>query len=101
MTRLCISRIELGSASRIILAASSSILNWRPYLSIRWRRVSFDGLYLKCKDESFKIALRVRPNFDTNWNPKMHLYSPFQHRSEEHTSELQSRPHLVCRLLLE
>src|SRR3989442_9119514 len=25
----------------------------------------------------------------------------FQERSEEHTSELQSRPHLVCRLLLE
>src|SRR5436305_3369345 len=28
------------------------------------------------------------------------LYPGF-HRSEEHTSELQSRPHLVCRLLLE
>src|SRR5690554_6627924 len=27
--------------------------------------------------------------------------SDFQQRSEEHTSELQSRPHLVCRLLLE
>src|SRR3989442_10270263 len=26
---------------------------------------------------------------------------PFPYRSEEHTSELQSRPHLVCRLLLE
>src|SRR3989442_3763461 len=26
---------------------------------------------------------------------------PDQKRSEEHTSELQSRPHLVCRLLLE
>src|SRR3989442_2789252 len=26
---------------------------------------------------------------------------PSQPRSEEHTSELQSRPHLVCRLLLE
>src|SRR3989442_7612905 len=25
---------------------------------------------------------------------------PFANRSEEHTSELQSRPHLVCRLLL-
>src|SRR5690554_7386038 len=25
----------------------------------------------------------------------------WQQRSEEHTSELQSRPHLVCRLLLE
>src|SRR3989442_8869439 len=24
-----------------------------------------------------------------------------EYRSEEHTSELQSRPHLVCRLLLE
>src|SRR5690554_7027358 len=28
-------------------------------------------------------------------------YSQEQQRSEEHTSELQSRPHLVCRLLLE
>src|SRR2546422_7749703 len=27
--------------------------------------------------------------------------SPWKHRSEEHTSELQSRLHLVCRLLLE
>src|SRR5436305_7511950 len=27
--------------------------------------------------------------------------SMLRHRSEEHTSELQSRPHLVCRLLLE
>src|SRR5690554_6993919 len=26
---------------------------------------------------------------------------PRMQRSEEHTSELQSRPHLVCRLLLE
>src|SRR3989442_10401247 len=26
---------------------------------------------------------------------------PGKNRSEEHTSELQSRPHLVCRLLLE
>src|SRR5690554_7245626 len=30
------------------------------------------------------------------------LFKPsFNGRSEEHTSELQSRPHLVCRLLLE
>src|SRR5690554_7087154 len=28
-------------------------------------------------------------------------YSIKDYRSEEHTSELQSRPHLVCRLLLE
>src|ERR1035441_11129752 len=29
------------------------------------------------------------------------LYSELEHRSEEHTSELQSLRHLVCRLLLE
>src|SRR3989442_3608464 len=29
------------------------------------------------------------------------LRGPLRNRSEEHTSELQSRPHLVCRLLLE
>src|SRR3989442_9753722 len=29
------------------------------------------------------------------------LWSSSEQRSEEHTSELQSRPHLVCRLLLE
>src|SRR5690625_6246871 len=31
----------------------------------------------------------------------MHPYLKTQARSEEHTSELQSRGHLVCRLLLE
>src|SRR3989442_2704780 len=30
-----------------------------------------------------------------------HVILVFTVRSEEHTSELQSRPHLVCRLLLE
>src|SRR5690554_7113820 len=43
-------------------------------------------------------------------NPVGYVYSNLQtlenylndlFRSEEHTSELQSRPHLVCRLLLE
>src|SRR5436305_14945642 len=31
----------------------------------------------------------------------VHGGAPPLRRSEEHTSELQSRPHLVCRLLLE
>src|SRR3989442_7477235 len=33
--------------------------------------------------------------------PTWAYYSINKARSEEHTSELQSRPHLVCRLLLE
>src|SRR5690625_6262290 len=35
--------------------------------------------------------------FQPAWAAKAHLLA----RSEEHTSELQSRGHLVCRLLLE
>src|SRR5690554_7101464 len=39
----------------------------------------------------------------SNTKDKASLYLPSSkwYRSEEHTSELQSRPHLVCRLLLE
>src|SRR5690554_7670050 len=35
------------------------------------------------------------PTWEEDWQ------RPERSRSEEHTSELQSRPHLVCRLLLE
>src|SRR5690554_6970771 len=36
------------------------------------------------------------------WTTKLQTFeSATISRSEEHTSELQSRPHLVCRLLLE
>src|SRR3989442_12960415 len=41
-----------------------------------------------------QMLLRARTG---PWPPLGHHWS----RSEEHTSELQSRPHLVCRLLLE
>src|SRR5207253_6576845 len=38
---------------------------------------------------------------DTLRQPTQHMGSARTDRSEEHTSELQSRGHLVCRLLLE
>src|SRR5262245_65021060 len=34
-------------------------------------------------------------------NPERHRQYALRHRSEEHTSELQSRRQLVCRILLE
>src|SRR5258707_3397933 len=37
----------------------------------------------------------------TNFVPANSLLEPASRRSEEHTSELQSRQYLVCRLLLE
>src|SRR3989442_6527803 len=45
-------------------------------------------LFLTCRSRYELVQLRL-------------LALPEHHRSEEHTSELQSRPHLVCRLLLE
>src|SRR5690554_5537980 len=39
--------------------------------------------------------------FESTALPGIGTISDYYWRSEEHTSELQSRPHLVCRLLLE
>src|SRR2546422_6024927 len=44
------------------------------------------------------ISEKFRPNFA---NTHTVIRAKFGLRSEEHTSELQSRLHLVCRLLLE
>src|SRR6266702_3292334 len=46
---------------------------------------------------SRSASTNPRPPSPTTW---MNV-SPSSQRSEEHTSELQSRGHLVCRLLLE
>src|SRR5690625_6263378 len=44
----------------------------------------------------------LEPNFKGAWMLGGHIQTNgFGIRSEEHTSELQSRGHLVCRLLLE
>src|SRR3989442_8735349 len=40
-------------------------------------------------------------NAPRNSHGMVEFSTQFMIRSEEHTSELQSRPHLVCRLLLE
>src|SRR5437870_9555271 len=59
-------------------------------------------------DKDFELSKRER--FDallfrkeelSKSNEYYHRIHPVEARSEEHTSELQSRGHLVCRLLLE
>src|SRR5215813_15088410 len=47
----------------------------------------------------YTTLFRSRPSPERPGAPPGHR--PCRSRSEEHTSELQSRPHLVCRLLLE
>src|SRR5690554_7265695 len=46
-------------------------------------------------------SLRVDSARDAAKPPSPRPQVAISERSEEHTSELQSRPHLVCRLLLE
>src|SRR5690554_7377367 len=47
----------------------------------------------------YVLKLLTKSGKSTNYNAPPSYQDP--QRSEEHTSELQSRPHLVCRLLLE
>src|SRR5690554_8008664 len=63
-----------------------------------WMQENSEHSLLFCADSSGRREalkellgrIQVRPKEFNSWK-----------RSEEHTSELQSRPHLVCRLLLE
>src|SRR5690554_7497619 len=58
-----------------------------------WLPEFYKVLYHRFPDSKFILFTR---NEDAWFNSMMN-----HSRSEEHTSELQSRPHLVCRLLLE
>src|SRR5687768_17674652 len=63
-----------------------------------WKRLGADGELLPLdKEDPLRPALvaSVEPAKESEAEPKK------ERRSEEHTSELQSRLHLVCRLLLE
>src|SRR5437870_6152376 len=57
------------------------------------------------RSSDLSVAISVRtggtPIPDTTWSAFVPVAAPGTNRSEEHTSELQSRGHLVCRLLLE
>src|SRR5690554_7401742 len=55
------------------------------------------SLFKMSKEE--RLAIKNSVSIHTEISQLLRTY--FNLRSEEHTSELQSRPHLVCRLLLE
>src|SRR3989442_7856006 len=58
----------------------------------------FAGALLAHPEDDVHVALVVR---GLGVGERQRLLEEAEVRSEEHTSELQSRPHLVCRLLLE
>src|SRR5690554_7239625 len=59
-----------------------------------------DLALVRGKLENLPVLLgSATPSLESLHNVELDKYKLL--RSEEHTSELQSRPHLVCRLLLE
>src|SRR3712207_7802281 len=70
-----------------------------PYTTL-FRSVRMDGVViLKPARQKPHDALSIRQDRDSRVVPLEGLHECL--RSEEHTSELQSRQYLVCRLLLE
>src|SRR5690554_7700331 len=64
--------------------------------------INNDSLKTKSKmDQIYRISNYVCNDAFYNAQIVQVHYTKKDGRSEEHTSELQSRPHLVCRLLLE
>src|SRR5256884_1322529 len=60
-------------------------------------------LFLQLRDLAHRLRLPLRDRHIGSPSPAsvVHVHTSAWARSEEHTSELQSRLHLVCRLLLE
>src|SRR5690554_7210944 len=56
-----------------------------------------DGLYVAVTPSG---TISFRYNYALNGRQETITFGRYGPRSEEHTSELQSRPQLVCRLLL-
>src|SRR2546428_8972427 len=69
-----------------------------PYISRRSRPASGQTLTVPSSFRRGELPRRLRAPFARNVIPGAHAAD---RRSEEHTSELQSRSDLVCRLLLE
>src|SRR3712207_6897584 len=55
----------------------------------------FRSIEIGCSNVAYFLLYRISPGWLIAESPKS------KRRSEEHTSELQSRQYLVCRLLLE
>src|SRR2546429_4418454 len=84
---------DAGSGPRMIMVNGNPVFNPIPNLLKSFDVRSSSAL----SPEEQRQSSRPDPenNVDEPW------YSQVWSRSEEHTSELQSRLHLVCRLLLE
>src|SRR2546422_4977849 len=71
-----------------------------PYTTL-FRSQSYLLKQLKAAQGSYLVVTGVKQRFGNKIEFSVRSHELPEQRSEEHTSELQSRLHLVCRLLLE
>src|SRR3712207_8942457 len=73
----------------------------RPIAGVAWAQTRGISAVEVRVDEGPWLLARLSPRVDADLWRQWVLPHDFAPRSEEHTSELQSRQYLVCRLLLE
>src|SRR3712207_8386985 len=76
-------------------AKCAPAIRTRDHVEAMWRGLAEGTLDFVCSDHAPYAPEEKEPGFESIWKAPLGL------RSEEHTSELQSRQYLVCRLLLE
>src|SRR5690625_7283164 len=103
MSVLCVAPLYSTLVPRNLLSPDSFHSNYRLLHSFPTRRSSDLSVQRWARANAARTfrANKVAPSVDENTRLKDmdEFVAPL--RSEEHTSELQSRGHLVCRLLLE
>src|SRR3712207_777360 len=86
-------------------APKPSALSTAARMSARWSRAETTAARVATEGMSVGLPVRISPkNSDaphTRTKSRNTSFESTTDRSEEHTSELQSRQYLVCRLLLE
>ena len=95
----CVDQRELyQEAMKKAVHSKKELLIIYGYDNCGWSRSMHNLLFLSSKAERFNEKFLIRTIAKSSGNlTGQELIESL--RSEEHTSELQSRPHLVCRLL--
>src|SRR5690625_6841923 len=89
------------TVKEVLVSYTEKVTTEDPFLVFeRARALKQNRTFWKSATEDFYV-ITVGENMHIRAHDKTRYEYTYQTRSEEHTSELQSRGHLVCRLLLE
>src|SRR5690554_7399197 len=83
------------------IANKKSVELYEDFKAVKYPTSPFAYIVINTDEEVQKIAISDNTSAFSSPSVVKNIIKKIFQRSEEHTSELQSRPHLVCRLLLE